>query len=96
MWTICRKELADHFTSSRFLILFCLVLMVALVSTYMAATNLRERLKGCRNPRRCSCCCSPRRGNSSPWCSSSLLWTVARIIMGFDAINRRAAPPHAG
>jgi ABC-2 type transport system permease protein len=45
MWTICRKELADHFSSIRFLILFCLILMVALVSTYMAATNVREALE---------------------------------------------------
>ncbi|MEK7675669.1 MAG: hypothetical protein AAB676_07535 [Verrucomicrobiota bacterium] len=30
MWTICRKELADHFSSIRFLILFCFIFMVAL------------------------------------------------------------------
>ena len=46
MWTICRKELADHFSSIRFLILLCLILMVALVSTYMDATNVREALEG--------------------------------------------------
>ncbi len=31
MLTICRKELADHFGSIRFLILFCLIVMVALL-----------------------------------------------------------------
>jgi ABC-type transport system involved in multi-copper enzyme maturation permease subunit len=33
MYVIFRKELADHFSSIRFLILFCLITMVALVTT---------------------------------------------------------------
>ncbi len=50
MWTICRKELADHFSSIRFLILFWLILMVALVSAYMAAAHVREALEGLSKP----------------------------------------------
>ena len=89
MWTICRKELADHFTSSRFLILFCLILMVALVSTYMAATNLREALEGLSKPSQVFLLLFTTSGKFF-----SLVQFIAffgpllGIIMGFDAINR--------
>ncbi|MCX7887198.1 MAG: ABC transporter permease [Verrucomicrobiae bacterium] len=89
MWTICRKELADHFSSVRFLILFCLILMVALVSTYMAATNLREALEGFSKPSQVFLLMF-----TTPGKFFSLSQFVAffgpllGIIMGFDAINR--------
>ena len=50
MLTIFRKELADHFSSARFLILFCLITMVALVITYMVGNNLRQELTGVAKP----------------------------------------------
>jgi ABC-2 type transport system permease protein len=90
MWTICRKELSDHFSSIRFLILFSLILMVALVSAYMAATNVREALEG-----------MPSKPShlflllfTAPGKFFSLVQFIAffgpllGIIMGFDAINR--------
>lgn len=89
MWTICRKELADHFSSTRFLILFCLILMVALVSTYMAATNLREALDGMSKPSQVFLLLF-----TTPGKFFSLVQFIAffgpllGIIMGFDAINR--------
>jgi ABC-2 type transport system permease protein len=89
MWTICRKELADHFSSTRFLILFCLILMVALVSTYMAATNVREVLEGVSKPSQVFLL-----QFTTPGKFFSLTQFVAffgpllGIIMGFDAINR--------
>ncbi|HEC03380.1 MAG TPA: hypothetical protein ENI81_07565, partial [Phycisphaerales bacterium] len=46
MYTILRKELADHFSSTRFLILYCLVLCVALLTTYMVSMNLRSEIAG--------------------------------------------------
>ncbi len=89
MWTICRKELADHFSSARFLILLCLILMVALVSTYMAATNVREALEGMSKPSQVFLLLF-----STPGRFFSLVQFIAffgpllGIIMGFDAINR--------
>lgn len=89
MWTICRKELADHFSSIRFLILFCLILMVALVSTYMAATNVREALTGVTKPAEVFLLLFTASGKFF-----SLVQFIAffgpllGIIMGFDAINR--------
>jgi len=89
MWTICRKELADHFSSIRFLILFCLIVMVALVSTYMAATNVREVLEGVSKPANVFLLLF-----TTPGRFFSLVQFIAffgpllGIIMGFDAINR--------
>lgn len=89
MWTICRKELADHFGSIRFLILFCLILMVALVSTYMAATHVREALDGVSKPSQVFLLLF-----TTPGKFFSLVQFIAffgpllGIIMGFDAINR--------
>jgi len=89
MWTICRKELADHFSSTRFLILFCLILMVALVSTYMVATNVREALEGVAKPSHVFLLLF-----TAPGKFFSLVQFIAffgpllGIIMGFDAINR--------
>ena len=89
MWTICRKELADHFTSARFLILFCLVLMLTLVSTYMAATNVHEALEGTSKPAQIFLLLF-----TTPGKFLSLVQFIAffgpllGIIMGFDAVNR--------
>jgi ABC-2 type transport system permease protein len=89
MWTICRKELADHFSSARFLILFCLVVIVALVSTYLAATNVKEALEGTSKPAQVFLLLF-----TTPGKFISLVQFIAffgpllGIIMGFDAINR--------
>jgi len=89
MWTICKKELADHFSSTRFLILFCLILMVALVSTYMVATNIRQVLEGVSKPSNVFLLLFTTEGKFF-----SLVQFIAffgpllGIIMGFDAINR--------
>jgi hypothetical protein len=43
---VFKKELADHFSSYRFVILFALIAMVSLISTYMTGISLREELEG--------------------------------------------------
>ncbi len=40
--TIYRKELCDHFSSNKFLILLSLIYIAGLSSTYVALTNIRE------------------------------------------------------
>jgi ABC-type transport system involved in multi-copper enzyme maturation permease subunit len=41
---IFRKELADHFSSKRFVILFALVMIAGLGASYVAAQSIREEL----------------------------------------------------
>ena len=38
--SIVRKELADHFSSYRFIILFALIAMVSLITVYMVYVHL--------------------------------------------------------
>ena len=40
--TVYRKELTDHFSSNKFLILLALIYIAGLSSTYVALTNIRE------------------------------------------------------
>jgi len=40
--TVFRKELSDHFSSNKFLILLSLIYIAGLSSTYVALTNIRE------------------------------------------------------
>jgi len=48
---VFKKELADHFSSYRFVILFALIAMVSLISTYMTGISLREELEGIAKPK---------------------------------------------
>jgi len=42
IFTVCRKELSDHFGSKRYLILFALILLLSSVSAYQGAEYLRD------------------------------------------------------
>jgi len=48
---IFKKELADHFGSYRFIILFALIAMVSLITTYMVGIGLSEELRGIAKPK---------------------------------------------
>jgi len=86
---ILRKELADHFSSYRFLILFALIAMVSLVSTYMVGLDIRHSLEGAAKPRFVFLLLFTASG-----VGFSLVQFVAffgpliGLILGFDAINR--------
>ena len=45
IYAVYRKELADHFTSYRFVILFALIAMISFITSYMAGIQLRENMK---------------------------------------------------
>ncbi len=94
MLTIFRKELSDHFSSTRFLILTCLIIMIAVVTTYMVGAGLREELD------------AERGGRSTTiflmlFTSSTRFFSLAQfialfgplmgLVMGFDSINRERA-----
>ncbi len=44
--TIIKKELADHFSSYRFTIIFALIAMLSLITAYMAGLNIKNELAG--------------------------------------------------
>ncbi|MBP1726896.1 MAG: hypothetical protein H6Q51_2194, partial [Deltaproteobacteria bacterium] len=46
LWAVYRKELEDHFSSTRSILLLTVILMVGLVTAYMAGSGLRKELEG--------------------------------------------------
>jgi ABC-2 type transport system permease protein len=89
MLTIFRKELADHFSSTRFLILFCLVICVSLLTTYTVGMNLSSQIS---NGSRIEYLFLMLFTTSGQFFSLTqfiaFFGPLIGIIMGFDAINR--------
>jgi len=86
---IFRKELADHFSSYRFMILFTLIAMVSLITAYMVGLNIKHELEGVAKPRFVFLMLFTSRG-----ALFSLVQFVALfgpwigLVLGFDSINR--------
>ena len=86
---IFRKELADHFSSYRFIILFSLITMVSLIIAYMVGVNIRQGLEGVAKPKFIFLMLFTAQG-----VVFSLVQFVAffgpliGLVLGFDAINR--------
>ncbi len=89
MLVICRKELADHFSSTRFILLFTVIVMVSLVTAYMVGAGLREELQGMTKPTLVFLLLFTSTGKLF-----SLIQFIAffgpliGIVLGFDAINK--------
>jgi ABC-2 type transport system permease protein len=85
---ILKKELADHFASHRFIILFALIAMVSLITAYMVGLQIRE-VEGQLKPRFVFLLLF-----TEPAAMFSLVQFVAffgplvGLILGFDSINR--------
>lgn len=87
--SIVRKELADHFSSYRFTILFALIAMVSLITAYMVGLNIREQLEGVAKPKFVFLML---------FTSSGALFSLVQfvaffgpligLVLGFDSINR--------
>jgi ABC-2 type transport system permease protein len=87
-----RKELEDHFSSTRFILLLTVILMVSLVTTYMVGTGLRKELEGFAKPSLVFLLL---------FTSTGALFSLAQfiaffgpligMILGFDAISRERA-----
>jgi len=87
--TIIKKELADHFASYRFTIIFALIAMISLITAYMVGLNIRNELEGVAKPQFIFLMLFTHSG-----ALFSLVQFVAffgplvGLILGFDTINR--------
>jgi ABC-2 type transport system permease protein len=87
--TIIKKELADHFSSYRFTIIFALIAMLSLITAYMVGLNIRNELAGVAKPRFIFLMLFTSSGTLF-----SLVQFVAffgplvGLVLGFDTINR--------
>lgn len=86
---IFKKELSDHFSSYRFLLLFAMIVMVSLVTVYMAGMGITKDLEGVAKPKFVFLMLFTSSGMQF-----SLVQFVAffgpliGLILGFDTINR--------
>ena len=86
---LVKKELADHLSSYRFLIIFLLILMISLILVYMAAGTMTESLKGEKLPRFVFLMLfTTSKINFSLVQFVAFFGPLIGIILGFDSINR--------
>src|SRR3990172_3044673 len=92
MLVICRKELADHFGSTRFVLLFTMVVMVSLVTAYMVGSGLRRELEGFAKPSLVFLLlCTSTGAFFSLVQFIAFFGPLIGVILGFDAISRERA-----
>lgn len=89
---IYRKELEDHFSSTRFNLLLTVILMVSLITAAMAGTGLRQELEGIAKPSMVFLMLFTSTGQ---WFSLAqfvaFFGPLIGMILGFDSINRERA-----
>ncbi len=86
LMTVFQKELADHFTSWRFIILFALVFIAGIFATYVAAASIRETVA---DTQFVFLRLFPTSTGTLPSFLEFIVFLVpiVGIILGFDAIN---------
>jgi ABC-2 type transport system permease protein len=86
---ILKKELADHFSSYRFLILFGLIAMVSMITAYMAGLNMAKNLESIAKPKFIFMMMFTSSGAGFSLVDFvSFFGPLIGIILGFDTINR--------
>jgi ABC-2 type transport system permease protein len=92
LMTVYRKELEDHFSSTRFTLLLTVILMISLITAYMVGSSLRKELEGIAKPSLVFLMLFTSTG-----ALFSLVQFIAffgpliGMVLGFDAINRERA-----
>lgn len=86
---IIKKELSDHFTSYRFIIIFSMIAMVSLITAYMVGLNIRQELKEVAKPRFVFLMLFTSSGAMFSLVQFvSFFGPLVGLILGFDTINR--------
>ncbi len=86
---VYRKELSDHFSSCRFVMLFALIAMVSFITAYMAGVSLRENLEGVAKPRFVFLLLFNTTGALfSVVQFTAFFGPLVGLVLGFDAVNR--------
>jgi len=92
LYAVFKKELCDHFSSYRFVILFALIAMVSLITSYMAGVHMQGNLEALAKTKFPFLMLF-----SAPGAMFSMVQFVAffgpliGLVLGFDSINRERA-----
>jgi len=89
IFTIYRKEMEDHFSSMRFLLITALIVMVGVVIASMVGMSMQEELKGMAKPDFIFLLLFTSTGKLFSFIQFiGFFGPLIGIILGFDAINR--------
>jgi ABC-2 type transport system permease protein len=89
IFTILRKELEDHFSSIRFLLIAALIVMVGVIIASMVGMGIQEELKGATKPTLIFLFLFTSTGKLFSFVQFiGFFGPLIGIILGFDSINR--------
>ena len=92
IFAILRKELEDYFSSTRFLLIFALIVMVGVITASMVGMSIQEELKGMAKPTLIFLLLFTSTGKLFSFVQFiAFFGPLMGIILGFDAINRERA-----
>jgi len=87
--TIYRKEMEDHFSSIRFLLIAALIVMVGVIIASMVGMSMQDELKGVAKPNFVFLLLFTSTGKLFSFTQFiGFLGPLIGIILGFDAVNR--------
>ena len=89
IFTIYRKEMEDHFSSIRFLLIAALIVMVGVIIASMVGMSMQDELKGVAKPNFVFLLLFTSTGKLFSFTQFiGFLGPLIGIILGFDAVNR--------
>ena len=92
LYAVFRKEICDHFSSYRFVILFALIAMVSFISSYMAGIHLKEDLEGLASIKFPFLMLFSTTGTLFSMIQFvAFFGPLIGLVLGFDSINRERA-----
>jgi ABC-2 type transport system permease protein len=92
LFAIYRKELEDHFSSTRFTLLFTVILMVSLIMAFMTGSGLKKELEGFTKPSLVFLMLFTATGALFSLAQFvAFFGPLIGLVLGFDAINRERA-----
>jgi ABC-2 type transport system permease protein len=92
LFAIYRKELEDHFSSTRFTLLFTVILMVSLIMAFMTGSGLKRELEGFTKPSLVFLMLFTATGALFSLAQFvAFFGPLIGLVLGFDAINRERA-----
>ena len=92
IFAILRKELEDYFSSTRFLLIFALIVMVGVITASMVGMSIQEELRGMTKPTLIFLLLFTSTGKLFSFVQFiAFFGPLMGIILGFDAITRERA-----
>jgi len=89
VFTICKKELEDYFSSTRFLLISALIIMVGVIVTSMVGMSMREETRGAAKPTLLFLYLFTSTGKLFSFAQFiGFFGPLMGIVLGFDGINR--------